>query len=267
MYNKCDFAVFDFETNGLGDGKQPVELACVIIDGHKLTVKDQGIYSSVCSIIPDDEVDLYGLDKTSQKALDVNKLTMKDIAAAPPLKKVWSDFENFLQYHNPSGNQYENPIMVAHNLDFDKQLLDNIKLGLHRGKPVMPSKPLPLGKIKDQSQDDLKKHVKDWRPFKEPWKFSSRKIFHPIQKIDTLQNCFNWFSYQREPYRLNQVAICEFLELDTSMAHGALFDVLTTAEILIRMIKIQRIVSAETDFKTGGITHLPIAQIMKENGR
>lgn len=267
MYNKCDFAVIDFETNGLGDGKQPVEFACVIIDGHKLTLKEQGVFSSLCAIIPDDEVDSYGLDKTDVRALAANNLTLEQVNAAPPLKKIWSDFESFMQYHNPSGSMYNNPILVVHNKDFDEPLLDNIKLGLHRGRYILPQKPLAKSKVKAMDEKELRQYIASMSPLKEPWKFSGRKIFHPTFKIDTLQNCFNWFSFQREPQRMNQVAICEFLGLDTSGAHGALFDTLTTAEIMVRMLKIQREVSNDTDFDTKGITHLPILQTINEYGR
>lgn len=267
MYNKCDFAVIDFETNGVGEGKQPVEFACVIIDGHRLTLKDQGIFSSLCSIIPDEEVDIYGLDKTDKKALDVNNLTIDQINAAPPLKKIWNDFESFMQYHNQSGNVYNNPILVAHNKDFDEELLDNIKLGLHRGKHILSEKPLAKSKVKKMDDKELRNYINNMTTLKEPWKFSGRKIFHPIFKIDTLQNCFNWFSFQREPERMNQVAICEFLGFDTTYAHGALFDALITAEIMVRMLKIQREVSGDTDFNTKGMMHLPVLQTIKEFGR
>lgn len=267
MLNFSPLAIVDFETTGVGPGKQPAELACCVIDPRRLEIKENGIFTSLCAIIPDEDVEQYGLDKTDDKALEVAGLNREILDTAPALKQVFATFSTFLSYHNPSGNAYDAPILCCHNLHFDKELMDNICDGLHRGKIVLPNKLPAKASMKDMSHEDIIKVYQSIKPLKEPWGFQKKALFNKVYAIDTLQDAFMWFENSKTPDKLNQTSLREFLGFSTANAHGALCDVLYTAEILVRYLKLHRQLTSETDFSTDDNTVLPINKIMENLGR
>lgn len=258
-----DYAFIDFETQGK-DPKlnQPVSMACVIIDGRRLKVKDNGVFYSLINIIDDDSVEKYNLAPLEKAALEKNGLTLDEIQKAPPLKSVWGSFKSFMAFHNPSRDKWKAPIFSGHNVPFDKQIYDRIALG-HLSGHMLPQKLLGKTALKTMTEAEIARAYKELVTFKEPWKFGGENLVHPAKTIDTMQTAHVWFESLREPHRSSMDAIKEFLGFPSEGAHNALVDVLYTAEFFIRALKIQRAVSLDTDFTTHGQTFLEIEEILE----
>jgi DNA polymerase III epsilon subunit-like protein len=263
MLNFNKLCVFDFETTGKDPNfAQPCSMAGVMIDPRKLTICDNGIFYSLCNIIPDEEVDKYNLRPVEQKAMQTNKLSLDDIKKAPPLKKVWGDFGDWVNFHNPEKDKWAAPILCGQNVDYDKTIKDRIVGGHLRGEVILPEKLVPKTKLTKLEDDDIRKEYKKLVPFKEPYKFGPDRLFHPIYQLDTIQFSFAFFESCREPHKLGLDIIKDFLGFAPTGAHNALVDALYTAEILIRYLKVIREVSKETDFCTSNTTILPIQSII-----
>lgn len=255
-FNK--YCVVDFETNGLGNGRQPISIGAVMIDPRRLEICDNGTFYSTMNIIDDDHVGDYNLDKTEQKALDVNKISMDELRAAPPIKKVWKDFCQWVNFHNPPKTKWDAPIFTGFNTPFDLQIVNRIMDGHLGGQIVLKNKLMSKKDQKASSHEDLAREYKNLELVKEPWGFGPTWLFHPAKVVDVMQISHILFESLREPHNASLDALKSFLGFSSTKSHNALIDCLWTAEILIRHIKIQREISADTDYETGGETHLPI---------
>lgn len=255
-FNK--YCVVDFETNGLGDGKQPVSIGAVMIDPRRLEICDNGTFYSLISLIEDDEVEKYGLDKTDPKALQINKLSMEDIRKAPPLKKVWKDFHQWVNFHNPPKTKWDAPIFTGYNVPFDLQIVNRIMDGHLRSMPTLKEKLISKKEQKEKTPEELAKLYKNIELLKECWGCGPDWLFHPAKTIDVMQITHLLFESFREPHKNSLDMVKGYLGFNDKGAHNALVDCLWTAEIFIRYLKIQRQISGDTDFCTGGTTILPI---------
>lgn len=265
MINGSKFVIVDFETNALDNNyNQPVSIGAVMIDARKLTICEQGTFYSLIKIIPDEEVEKYNLCKTEQKALEVNKLNLKDIMCAPPLKKVWGDFTSWMKFHTIKKDQWEAPIFCGHNKDYDKRIVDRVKDGHLNGQTVLSNKLLAKTKTAKASNEDLAKEYKSLTPYVEPWKFGPDWLFHPSISLDTMQLSFTLFENCKEPHRMSLSSIKSFLGFKDTGAHNALVDCLYSAEILVRYLKLMRNVYRDTNFDTGGVSVLEIESILAE---
>lgn len=265
MINTSKFAIVDFETNAL-DPKynQPVSIGAVMIDARKLTICEQGTFYSLIKIIPDEEVDKYNLCKTEQKALEVNKLDIKDIMAAPPLKKVWGDFSNWVKFHTTKKDQWEAPIFCGHNKDYDRKISERIQYGHLDGKVTLPSKLLAKTKAVKATDEELAKEYKSLTPYAEPWGFGPDWLFHPSLGLDTMNLAFSLFENSKEPHRMSLSSIKTYLGFQDNGAHNALVDCLYSAEILVRYLRLMRNIYRDTDFITNGESVLGINTILAD---
>lgn len=246
----------DFETTGQDPHfAQPTQLASVMIDARKLTICDNGIFNSYCNIVPDDKVDAHNLRPVQPEALIKSNITLEQIQSSPPLKTVWKNYINWMKFHNPSNDKWNAPIFCGQNIEYDQIIMGRIQNGHLGGLYALTEKP-----------PSKKNMGPDYKPalFKEPWKFGGHNIFHPVYKVDLLQLSLLWWESNKNPSKLNQDAIKEFLGLPKDGAHNALADCLYTAEILVRFIKLTRQVSEETEFEgTCNSTVLPIESILE----
>lgn len=256
----------DFETASLDPSmNQPVSMAAVMIDGRKLSLCNQGIFYSMINIIPDEEVQAYGLNMVEKKALDVNKLTLEEISKSPPLKTVWNNFENWVKFHMPKKDVWEAPIFCGHNCPYDFQIANRVHYGHLGGKIILPEKLINKTNIKKKSEKELAEAYRALTPLKEPWKFGSCAIWHPAITIDTKDLAFTLFENCREPAGLSLTALRSYFGFKEGEAHNALTDTLFSAEILVRYLRLMRKVHLDTDFNVEGETVLPIAQILEDN--
>lgn len=260
------YCIFDFETASLDNNyNQPVSLGAVMVDGRKLSICENGIFYSGINIIPDEEVEIYGLSKVEQKALQVNKLSLEEISKYPPLKKVWGDFTNWINYHNPKKDQWEAPIPCGHNVEYDLKIANRIKFGHHNSNIVLKNKLLTNTKIKQSSDEELAKAYREIVQLKEPWKFGPSTLFHPIYKLDTQQLSIAFFENQKEPHRYNLPLLKEYFGFTNDGAHHALDDALYTAEMIVRYLRLLRAVVQDIEFDTEGQSCLRIEEYIKNN--
>lgn len=265
MINSSKFLIVDFETSALDPAyNQPVSIGAVMIDPRKLTICDQGTFYSLIKIIPDEEVDKYGLCKLEQKALDVNNLKLEDIMAAPPLKKVWDDFTNWVKFHSPKKDNWENPIFCGHNIAYDKQICDRIINGHLHGNVTLPNKLITKTKVSKMKDDELGQEYRKLAPLIEPWALGPATLFHPALSLDTMSLAFSIFENCRDPQRMSLTSIKTFLGFEDAGAHNALVDCLYSAEILVRYLRLMRSVYRDTDFMTNGESVLEVQQIISE---
>lgn len=233
--NKLIF--LDFETTGT-EKAQPVSIGATIMDPRKYIPCEQGTFYSVINIIPDNEVEMYGLNPIDPKAMRVHGISMEEIQSAPPLKKVWADFVNWIKYHNPSGNKWDAPILCIQNYEFDFRISQSIQYGLHNGKRSLVNKPPTKKQAETMTGLELYNSLQ-W--LKEPWGFGpTGSLFHPVIKIDVIQTLFEWFESARYPERFSQTAIKEYLGMPIDDAHHALRDAEDTAELFGRFIHLNR---------------------------
>ncbi len=141
-------------------------------------------------------------------ALAVNKKTREQIEAAPDIEVVWGRFAAFCKQYNLGGKSttYAAPIPCGHNvIGFDNVIANRMceAYGFvdKNGKPT---------------------------------------LFNNIYVYDTLQLCNYWLGWQKDPAKLNLNALREYFGISTEGSHDALKDVLDTAGILQRLLKLTR---------------------------
>lgn len=263
MINRNKFVFVDFETTGLGSGSQPISIGAVMIDPRKLSICDNGLFYSLINIIPDDSVEKYGLDKTSEQALAVANLTLDQINNGPPIKQVWANFCSWIKYHTPTKDKWDAPIFCSFT-NYDLIMVNRIQNGHLGGNLVLKNKLLTKTALKEMTDEEIAKAYKEIALIKEPWGFGPDWLFCPNKKVDVAQTSLEGFESLREPSGGSLDAIKSSLGFPDKGAHNALVDALWAAEIFIRFLAIKRVVFADTDFETSGNTVLPIDQIIKD---
>ena len=264
IHNK--YLILDFETTGL-DPKfnQPVSIGALMIDGRKLSICDRGTFYSLINIIGDDKVADHGLSVVEQKALDVNKLTLEEIGKAPPLKQVWREFTNWVNYHNPTKDKWDAPILCGHNVSYDSVISDRIRFGHLGGQIVLPTKLPSKTTISKMTQEERSKEFGALKALKEPWKFGPDNLFHPSYSLDTMALSIALFENIKEPTKFNLGAIKSFLGFNDVGAHNALVDVLYSGEILVRYLRLFREVIKQTEFAKNSISILGIEEYLNDS--
>jgi DNA polymerase III epsilon subunit-like protein len=254
--------MFDFETTSKNpETTQPISLAGVMLDGRRLKICDNGLFYGEMNIIPDSEVDEYGLEPVTKEALNKNGFTIEQIEKFPHARSVWNNFCNWVHYHNFKNNQWDAPILGGFNSGFDITILNNLKDGLHKGKKCLRNKPLSQVKLKKSEPKEIVEHYK---LYKEPWGFGPNWLSFPAMSIDVAQIAFIMFENMKEPHRRSLDVIKEWLGFDSINAHHALVDTLWTAEIYVRFQMLMRDVAAEVEWNTQGKAVLPIHNILQE---
>lgn len=258
-----NYCIVDFETQSKDPNfNQPISIGAVMIDGRKLTICDRGTFYSTINFIRDDEVALYNLAPLEQQALDINKLSADELTKSPPLKKVWGDFINWVNYFNPSKDPWEGPIMCGHNVDYDKTIMRRIMSGHLKGI-TLPSKLIPKTKIKGKNDSELAQAYKELVPYKEPWKFGPNHLFHPVYTLDTMSLSIALFENHKSPHTYSLDSLRSFFGLSHQSAHNALIDVLNSAEILVRYLRLFREVCQQTDFSENTTSILEIEKYIR----
>lgn len=256
--NMNPYAIIDYETGGTGSGRQPLSIGIVIIDPRRLIIADNGLFYSQIRPCNEKECEINGLDPIDPKALAVNKLTLEELALAPPLKSVWANVINFMKYHNIKGDKWSAPIFTGWNSAFDFQITERIVGGHLPSKLTLHSKLIPKKDHGELGDKELAKAYKGLKFMKEPYGFGGDTLFRPFPVIDVAQAAFMLFESLREPDKLNLDAVKAFLGFEGGEAHNALVDCLWTAEIWIRYLMLFRQIAPEIDYQTEGKTILDI---------
>jgi DNA polymerase III epsilon subunit-like protein len=222
MHNTNTIIFYDYETSGKNPHKsQPIQLAAVAIHSRKLEIIPNSEFESMIYAESDEKIcEELGIEPIQDEALAVNKKTREEIAAAPKLKAVWSDFNQYVNNYNYKKNSWGAPILAGlNNTNFDDIITNRISSpdGYNLG----------------------------------PWDAEYQKcsLFHPIHNIDLMKIVWGWFECSAEPKRLNMDALREFFGLSTENSHDALVDVKQGADLLCRFLKLQRNISSKVNWK------------------
>ena len=105
-----DYVIFDVETGGLDDEKNPL-LEIALIHIHRTTFKE--ISRFTCLIQPYDDLTI------ERAALKANGIKMSDLAEGLTKKVAFKSIREFLKSANVGRTKFTRPIMVAHNSPFD----------------------------------------------------------------------------------------------------------------------------------------------------
>ncbi len=190
---------FDLETGGSDPFTcEPVEIAAVVYDVNTLEEKENGRFHSFMkptdwSIIQD-------------KALEVNKLTKKEIETFPEQKVVFEEFCKFCRQFQRSDKFYHRLIPAGQNIKgFDMIIMDRLCK--------------KYGYVEESGQQKL---------------FSS---FHYFDLLD----CVRWFFHNNDNLSgYNLDSICEYFGYKRTSSHEALADVEDCWAILKRFIVLFR---------------------------
>lgn len=256
--NHNKFAIVDFETGGIGPGRQPLSIGIVILDPRRLTIADNGLFYSQIRPCAPEECEFNGLDDIDPKALEVNKLTLEELQEAPTPQVVWNNVINFIKYHNIKGDKWNAPIFTGWNTKFDHDIVGRLIGGHLPTKLTLSSKLIPKKDHKELGDKELAKAYKNLKFMKEPYGFGGESLFRPFPVIDVAQVAFMMFESLREPEKLNLDAVKAFMGFEAGEAHNALVDCLWTAEIWVRYLMMFRNIAPEVDYETGGKTVLDI---------
>lgn len=114
---KSDYIVFDVETGGLDENKNPItQYAAVILDGCTLKEKD----SFETFIKP------YGDLQIDQKALDMTMVTMADVNSGVTVEQFCSVVTKWWESYRVGGKSREmgRLVPVGHNVQFDIRFIN-----------------------------------------------------------------------------------------------------------------------------------------------
>lgn len=256
--NLTPFSIVDFETGGIGSGRQPLSIGIVILDPRRLTIADNGLFYSQIRPCSSKECEINGLDDIDPKALIVNKLTLEELYEAPTPSAVWANVINFMKYHNIKGDKWSAPIFTGWNTKFDYDIAQRLIGGHLPSKLTLSSKLIPKKDHKEMGDKELAKEYKNLKFMKEPYGFGGDSLFRPFPIIDVAQVAFMMFESLKEPSKLSLDAVKNFLGFEAGEAHNALVDCLWTAEIWVRYLMMIRQIAQEVDYDTGGKTVLDI---------
>lgn len=205
LYNN-DIIVFDFETGGVNPKVCPaIQIAGLVIDSRRLEPYPDGVFSSMMRP-PDNEMPLIG-----QKALDINKKTIKEIEEAPAQKEVWENFSKFVKKFSKGRGFYNNLIPAGKYI---------------RGFDLIISERLCRSYGPWDKTDDC------------------QDLFHRKVILDADDMLYMWFEGTTDELKnLKMDTIKPYLGMkgdSITKGHDALQDVKDTAAIIIKFLKLHR---------------------------
>jgi len=183
-----------------------LQIGAAIIERNSLEIIDK--FNSLLK--PED------FSTLEEEALQVNHLKVEDLEKAPDTKIVWEQFTNWVNKYNIHKNKsnYGACIAAGYNINnFDLIIAD--------------------------------RYCEKYGPWDE--KRGQQKLFSQIHKYDVfdLMDFFNESNSELKSMSLGSVM--EYMGVDEEVrkgAHDALFDVLATSAILIKLLKAQRYLTA-----------------------
>lgn len=216
-----NIAVYDYETGSRNPHKtQPIQLACIIIDGRTLEPIKGATFNSMIRAYTDEDCEKYGVDPIEDEALAKNGKTREEIMAAPEPKLVWLDFVDFIRQHHTAKGAWSAPICAGwNNNDFDDHITRRLIVGNKQGE----LEPYGFGPCDDNGRE---------------------KLFHPLHNYDMAQIAHTWLRTRSFPFAfLSLDNMREYLGMSKEGAHDGLVDCYDTAEILVRFLKLHETIS------------------------
>ena len=241
--------MFDLETTGLSwQNDEAIQIACIVLDARSLEIIPGSEFESLVrpvgimnftesdkrrlmlsNKIPEAEQEAVVFTEEEMQevinekwmraapALNVNKKKREVLEQAALPQHVWKNFtDHVAKYnHNKKNSAWDRPIAAGHNIQgFDMLFIEEAckKYG-------------PVGKDGRQA------------------------IFNQRTILDTLNLTFMWFENTSEPQKLSLDVLRDYFGISLDGGHDALVDVKTTADILVRFLKMHRRYAAKQKFK------------------
>lgn len=214
--NKNVIILLDFETGSRNPFRtQPTQLAALAIDGRKLEVLSS-FNSEICPILDDEKAKKVGLDPLENDALKITRKTREQLATAPQLKVVWDSFVEWVGKYNIGNGLWDKPVVAGFNIvNFDLPIIYRL-----------------CQKYGPFDKDELKP-----------------KLFHPINIIDIMTDVFRMTENNPGIRSISLDSSREMLGMSKENAHDALCDVVDSAEIMIRFMKLYRGIASKVKFE------------------
>ncbi|MFW9876834.1 MAG: hypothetical protein ACFFG0_27385 [Candidatus Thorarchaeota archaeon] len=210
--------VYDLETGGKNKYKcQPVQISAIMIDLPRLEIVEDSLFESKIKPIWDKKIcEKEGIDEFDDGSIEIHRLTREILDKAPELTVVWENFQNYLKQYNLKGL-----------------------------KGRMWDAPIPGG-FNNRNFDDfiIRRLCERYGPKLDEW--GGWKLFHPVHNFDLYQTSISLFhnkkiSSGRVSYSLDTLR--EYHGISKEQAHNAKKDVLDTAFLLIKHLRMLREIS------------------------
>ena len=223
MMNYRDYIVYDFETSSANPyTTQPVQIAAVAIHGRKLEIKTGSEFQSLMRPIFDkEECKKLGIDPLEEGAIAVHGKTEEILKDAPSTESVWKNFTDYVNQYNFKGSNWSAPISVGYNIkNFDSVIVNRLC-----SKP-----PYKFGPVdNNRGEQDL---------------------FNKIHSIDMLDFMFTLFENNKDVNSLSADNLIRgYMGYAHGTAHDAMSDVVMTAELFCRTMKMLRTLASKKNFK------------------
>lgn len=225
MVNFQKLCVFDLETDGADPEKcSPVQIAAVIVDPIKLEIVKNSEFN--CNLKPDaletdPEFDYSGSDILDFHA-KVRGSTSKDILSQwkdyQKQEAGWKMFVSYLDmYHSRSDRKscFSAPIACGYNIHrFDLKIVNRLS-----------------------------------KKYNNTNKEGNSSLFYPRDVVDLMNVMFLWFENNNDLKNYTLDSVRDYFGISKTGAHDALKDVIDTAELLLRFLKLHRNLSRKIKFK------------------
>jgi DNA polymerase III epsilon subunit-like protein len=247
--NRQDIIFLDFETTGINPYTcQPTELAAVVIDGRRLTIREDSVFTSLIKPeFDEDKCAALNLDPMSEEAARKTGISLDMLKDAPEPSVVWENFKQYVKRWNPSGSKWNAPIKAGFNIvNYDAVIIDRLCGGHFH---VLKSSLDFLSKTKAFSNVKIPR-LTDPYGFG-PWddKRMEETLFAPRDIIDLMHIVWLYTENNPEITSIGMDAMREYLGIEKDGAHRAEKDVLDGANILINFLTLTRKVAGKTKFK------------------
>ncbi len=210
MINNNIILCYDLETSHYNPYRCDLwEIGAVPIDPRTLEIKYDEAFSSLSK--PPGITDWPRYAERTQKARDVNKISIEALQEAPAEEQVFKKFVHFVKKYT-KGHITKAPVAAGFNIiNFDNIIMNRLC----------------------------------WK-YKVVDKEGSPTLFMPRDKIDLIDLMFNWFeSYGDGPNKYSMKFLRPYFGISEERAHRATKDVEDTAALIVRFLKFQRQLSSK----------------------
>ena len=221
--NYRDYIVYDFETTSANPyTTQPVQIAAVAIHGRKLEIKQGSEFQTL--IKPEFSIakcKKLGVDPLEDGAVAVHGKTEEILKDAPSAESAWKNFTDYVNQYNFKGGNWGAPISVGYNIrGFDSIIVNRL----------CTQKPYKFGPIDE--------------------KRGEQNLFNRIHLIDMLDFMFALFENNKDVNSLSADNLIRgYMGYSEGKAHDAMSDVIMTAELFCRTMRMLRTTAARKNFK------------------
>lgn len=216
--NNNKIVVYDYETDGkFPDECHPVQIAAIILDPRSLEQVPGAEFSSMMR--PPDFDDKDYVDRhldTIQWHAKIRKTNVDAILdtwkVAPSQKSVWEQYTQFLNKYNKNPvkpNEFGAPIAAGFNIIGFDNVICERLKVIHKTK----------------------------------------FLYNRVYKFDLMDLLYSWFENNPEVEKMSLDYLREYFGIPLDGGHDALQDVKDTAEILVRLFKLQRTLGQKVQFK------------------